>query len=131
MQIVCPHCSSTNNIKYAENITCGKCKKTLTGHLYKRFSKPLISATTALVIGAYGTWQFVAETRYPVDVEYELVDACINASQNSMDSARRIYKTQICVCALEKTMKEVSYKEMKRSESEFQTRFRAGVTSCR
>lgn len=135
MQIICPHCSSENKIEYGENIVCGECKKTLSGHTYKRFKKPLISATSALLIGAYGAHkidkEFIEDARYPVGVEYELIDSCVNSSRNFMNSEWRVDKAKICVCALEKTMNDISFKDMKKSESAFLTRFRSSITACR
>ena len=135
MQIICPHCEKENKIEYGENIICGECKKTLAGHTYKRFKNPLISATAALFIGAYGTYkidkEFIEVSRYPVGVEYELIDSCINASRNFMDSGRRVDKTKICICALEETMGDMSYKDMKKSEPEFLARFSGSIAKCR
>jgi hypothetical protein len=134
MQIICPNCSSENKIEYEENIICSDCKKSLAGHTYKRFKKPLISATAALFIGAYGAHkidkEFIEDSRYPVGVEYELIDGCINASRNFMNSVWRVDKTKICVCALEKAMEDISYKDMKKSEPEFLTRFSSSIASC-
>lgn len=135
MQILCPHCSSENKIEYGENIVCGECKKTLAGHTYKRFKKSLVSATMALFIGAYGTYKidkaFIEDERYPVGVEYELIDSCINSSRNFMGSDWRINKAKVCVCALEETMSDISFEDMKKSESEFLTRFRSSIANCR
>lgn len=135
MQIVCPHCSSENKIDFSENILCGECKKTFAGHLYKKFKKPFLSTTTALLVGAFGAYhldnKFIEKERYPVGVEYELIHSCLANSGRLMDSNRMIAKTTRCVCALENTMSDFSYKEMKKSESEFITRFTANITSCR
>lgn len=135
MQIVCPHCSTENKIENSDNIVCGECKKTLAGYAYKRLKKPLVSATMELFIGAYGAYKidktFIEEKRYPVGVEYELIDSCVNSSGNFMGSVWRVNKTKVCVCALEKTMSDISIREMKKSESEFLARFRSGIASCR
>lgn len=135
MQIICPHCEKGNEIEYGENIICGDCKKTLAGYTYKRFKKPLMSTATALFVGAYGTYtinkEFIDVARYPVGVEYELIDSCINASRNFMGSYWRVDKTKICVCALKKTMGDLSYKDMKKSEPKFLDRFRGNIAECR
>ena len=134
MQIECPSCATDNKIEFGENIICNECKKTFAGHSYKKFKKPLLSTTAALAIGAFGAYQidqvFFEDQRYPLNVEYELIDSCVNSSRKPMYSDQKIQKTQTCVCALEKTMKEVNYKDLKKSESVFLTRFRSSLTSC-
>lgn len=134
MQVICPHCSTENKIEYSKNIICNKCKTSFSGHTYKSFKKPLASAATALVIGAIGAYEidkrFIDETRYPVRVEYELIDACVNLSRVPLTSRQRVKKVKICICALENTMKNVSFKDMQKSESKFVTRFRTSIASC-
>lgn len=135
MHIECPSCSTNNKIEFGENILCSACKKTFAGHSYKKLKKPLISAATALIIGAYGGYKadqyFFDDHRYPLNVEYELVDDCVNSSGGLMIQYNQVRKTMICTCALEKTMKEISYKELNKSESVFLTRFRGNLASCR
>lgn len=134
MKIECPSCSTDNEIEFGEYIACSECKETLAGHLYKKYKKPFVSATTALFIGAYGTYKadqlLFEEQRYPLNVEYELIDNCVNSSRTPMYWSRQAKKTQVCLCALEKTMEEISYKELRKSEPEFLTRFRSSVASC-
>ena len=135
MHIVCPHCSSENNIGNTYNVACGACNKTFSGYAYKRFKKPLISATTALLIGASGTYNidkaFIEDKRYLIGVEYELIDSCVNSSRNFMNSNQRENKTKVCICALKETMNNISLKQMRKSESEFLTHFRNNIPSCR
>jgi hypothetical protein len=136
MNIECPSCATNNSIEYGENILCHKCNCTFAGHTYKKFKKPLVSVTSAILIGGIGTYHahqyFFEEQRYPLSVEYELLDNCISSSKILMDSYYQVNKTKICVCALEKTTDEISYKELmsKKSESQFTTRFRANLNSC-
>lgn len=135
MQIECPSCSTENKIEFGQNIVCCECKKSFAGHFYKKFKKPFISATTALFIGAFGTYKvdqiFFEDQRYPLKVEYELIDSCVNASRALLNSSSYVKKTQVCVCALEKTMEEISYKELKKNEPEFLARFRKSVVRCK
>jgi len=134
MQIECPSCSKENNIEFGENILCSECKKSFAGHYYKKFKKPLISASTALFIGIFGTYKadriLFEDQRYPLNVEYELIDSCVNSSRMPMNAYRHANKTKVCICALEKTMEDISYKELKKSESKFLTRFRERISSC-
>ena len=134
MQIECPSCATDNKIEFGENIVCSECKESFAGHSYKKFKKPLLSATTALFIGVYGTYKadqiFFEDQRYPLMVEYELIDSCVNASGKLFNADRLSEKTELCVCALGKTIEEFSYKEFKKSESEFLTHFRSNIASC-
>lgn len=134
MHIECPSCSTDNKIEFGENILCSKCKESFAGHSYKKFKKPLVSAATALFIGVFGTYKadqiFFEEQRYPLSVEYELVDICVNSSRTLMRAAQYADKTKICICALNKTMEVINYKKFKKSESEFLTRFRSSIFSC-
>lgn len=134
MYIECPSCNTDNEIEFAKNIKCSKCKESFAGHSYRKFKKPLISATTALVAGGFFTYQadklIFEEERYPLKVEYELVDSCVNSSRIWMSTDRHIKKTQLCICALEETMKVISYKELEKSEPEFLARFKGNIADC-
>jgi len=134
MHIECPSCSTVNKIEFGENILCSECKESFAGHSYKKIKKPLISTTAALLIGAFGTYKtdkiFFEDQRYPLRVEYELIDSCVNSSRMLMNASQHVNKTQTCICALNKTMKVISYQDLKKSESEFVTRFRSSIASC-
>lgn len=134
MRIECPSCSNNNEISFGENIICGECNKSFAGHSYKKFKKPFISATAALLIGSFGTYKvdqiFFKVERYPTYTEYQIIDLCANASRIPMSREQHINKTKVCICALDKTMQEVSYDDLKKSESKFSTRFRNNIGSC-
>ena len=135
MEIECPSCTTNNKIEFGENILCSSCKKTFAGHSYKKFKKPLLSATTALLIGTFGGYKaeqyFNLYKRYPVGVEYELIDSCIHSSRELMSGYYQSEKTSICICSLEKTMSELGYEELVKNESIFLTRFRSNLAACR
>lgn len=96
--------------------------------------KPLISTFTAILIGGIGVYEidkrFFAEHRYPVSVEYEVVDACVNSSRAALSSDQYKRKKEICSCALEKTQKDFPYKEMRKDESGFISRLRESAKGC-
>ena len=135
MQIECPSCSATNSVNVPGKVVCGECKKPLEGHSYRTSKKPLVSATTALVIGAVGAYQvdktFFDTHRYPVQFEYELIDLCVNSSRALRGFDAQVEKTNICICALNETMKQMSFREAQKSESELLTRFRKATSTCR
>lgn len=134
MQVECPSCKTDNKIEYAENIICTNCKGSFTGHAFKKYKKPLISSTTALIIGVYGTFKidntFFEEKRLPIPIEYELIDSCVNSSSRALRSSKYISKKETCMCALEQTLLKIDYKEMKKNESLFMTRFNNNIRVC-
>ncbi len=135
MHIECPSCKTNNQIDFGENILCNNCNGKFSGHFYKKFKKPLVSATTALILGAYGGYKadqyLIQDQRYPLNIEYELTDNCINSSRVLMSNYYQNQKTKICICALEKTMNEITYKELQKNEPEFLTRFNNNLATCR
>jgi hypothetical protein len=133
MQIECPACQEANQIEYAENIKCGKCEKTLAGHFYKRFKKPLISTSVAVCIAALGGYKVekaISDDRYPMAEEYELINACSSGQIYALSSKSAKEKTSLCVCALEKTVNDISYSDIKGNEQQFVTRFKANIAAC-
>lgn len=134
MKIQCPSCSENNEIAFAKHIECGKCKKTFEGHSYQKIKKPLISATTALILGASGAYyidkHWIETPRYPIIVEHHILNICTNGSQSVLNARAYQQKTQVCACALKKTMNEINYSEFKKSEPNFWTRFESEVPNC-
>jgi hypothetical protein len=135
MQIECPSCASINKIEFGANVVCSECKKSFSGYLYKKVGKPVMATTTALFVGAFGMYKaeqlFFENNRYPIPVEYEIIDGCINSSHKLMSEDDKIKKTKICICGLEQVMTRMSYKELEKSGSDFITRFRSGISKCR
>lgn len=134
MQIECPSCKTDNYIDYSENIICVNCKKSFTGHVFQKIKKPLVSSAAALLIGIYGTYKidnhFFDEQRLPIPIEYELIDSCVNSSNGVLRDSKYILKKKICSCALEQTLLEMNYKEMKNNESLFMTRYSNKIKLC-
>lgn len=133
MQIECPACQEANQIEYAENIKCGKCEKTLANHYYKRFKKPIISTTFAVCIAALGGYKVekaISDDRYPMATEYELISACSSGQFYALSRKTAKEKASLCVCALEKTVDDISYSDIKGNEQQFVTRFKANIAAC-
>tara|TARA_B100000446_G_scaffold184189_2_gene205715 strand:- start:3266 stop:3664 length:399 start_codon:yes stop_codon:yes gene_type:complete len=132
MKIECPKCFKENNLNLEAKVNCGHCKEEITGYTYK---KPLISATTALMIGAGGFYAVdqvvLADDRYPVTTEYSIIDSCLNNYREPI--AYRIYdeKREVCICTLEKTMEEFSYNDFKEGQEAFIKVFEGKVKECR
>lgn len=98
------------------------------------YKKPIVSTLTAVFIGAFGVYKidqhFFTVHRYPVSVEYEIVDACVNASRTLMPAEQYKRKKEICSCALVKAQEDFSYKDMKKDASGFTSRLREHSKIC-
>ncbi len=136
MDIECPSCNLKNNIEHMDNIVCSGCKEPFSGHdhSYKKTKSTFIATCSALALGAYGSYKvdvlYFDKQRYPVEVEYELIDSCINSSSRIMRRSQYIEKKQLCLCALQKTIPDVDYEDLKKNESKFSTRFTDNIAKC-
>ena len=108
MKIECPHCQKDNEIEFAENISCSECEKSFKG--FKFSKRKLVSASSALLVGALGGYAVESgldKERYPLEVEYAIVDTCVNSSKNMVSVSWYESKREACLCALEKTENDV------------------------
>lgn len=134
MIIECPHCSEDNEIDYAVNICCKKCHESYKGF---EFSKRKIITGTALALLTYiGVHTLRDEAkgygdRYPIAVEYALLDSCINGSSNSISQSRYLSKRDVCLCALEGAQEDYPYSDYKDDSKGFVPIFRRYTKSCR
>jgi 20S proteasome alpha/beta subunit len=131
MQIECPSCHQNNEIEYAKNIKCGSCQKTLAGHFYKRASKPFLSTAIVVGITAFGGYSLLSEDnsdRYPIAVEYELINSCSNLSYGALSRKSAATKQNMCICALKETMSEISYHKI--DNSNFSNSFSNNLQNC-
>ncbi len=96
--------------------------------------KPLVSTLTAVFIGAFGFYKidqhFLTVHRYPVSVEYEIIDACVNANRSLMSTEQYKRKKEICSCALVRTQEDFPFKEMRKDASGLTSRLREHSKSC-
>ncbi len=82
--------------------------------------------TTAAIIGVGSgiALDEVFETdRYPINVEYSIIDNCISAYDAPLKVRVFNSKKHICECALEKTEQKVSYDDYKNNQSVFLNEF--------
>ncbi|WP_281544946.1 hypothetical protein [Grimontia sp. SpTr1] len=133
MHIECPHCATSNKIEFAEHIICCECDKSFKGQSFGKLKKPLISAGTAAIIGLVSGFkieQLMDENRYPVSVEYAIVDTCVNSSAQPLSISQYKDKRQVCLCAVEATVSQVSYRDFKESQILFNEPFKVAITAC-
>lgn len=134
MQIECPSCSTDNKIEIGGSILCNKCKKPFSGFYYKKAKKTTIAATAALLIGAYGGYKAnnsKEAERYPIEVEYSLINVCLNGSSEKVTIEQYIEKQDICTCALSKTMNNLSYSSYNEDQSVFFSSFENNQAKCK
>lgn len=133
MQIECPACKEVNQIEYAQNIECGSCKSTLEGYFYKRFKKPLVLTSFVISLSAFGGYEvgkLISDDRYPMTIEYELINACSSGRLYALSRNSAKEKTSLCICALEKTINDINYSDIKANEKRFVSRFRENIIAC-
>lgn len=133
MNIECPHCSTSNSIEFAEHIICCKCSKSFKGQSFRKLKKPMISAGSAMIIGLIGGYKIdhlLDANRYPVGVEYAIVDSCVNSSAQSLSISRYQDKRAVCLCATEATISQVPYSDFKESQMSFSEPFKIAIAAC-
>jgi hypothetical protein len=130
MQIECPKCFKENDLDGAP-VTCTHCKEDISNY---KFKSPILSATTALVLGVGGFYAadkyVLPDDRYPLAVEYSIIDSCLSNDRRPI--AYQIYdrKRNICICTLEETLKDVSYRNYRKDQANFITQFERNVRKC-
>ena len=96
--------------------------------------KPLKAAGLAAIL-AYGGSQFIdyaiTDNRYQLDVEYAVLEACNSSYSKPVSHSVRGSKSELCLCALEDTMNEISYIRYKVNETAFLTAFENNAKSCK
>lgn len=85
-----------------------------------------------LTAGAGGYVLAVAtdDDRYPVRVEYQIAHACIDGAERRLPREDYVAKREVCLCALEKTMPQVSYREVEKANPKFAEVFRKETNAC-
>lgn len=88
-------------------------------------NKALIATVTAgAIAGAYIDDSF-EKNRYPVALEYQIISEC---TEQSYASRKMQSPVRTCICALEKTMNEISYEE--RISTSFSSTFEHYLRTC-
>lgn len=130
LEIECPHCSKENKINLSTEIKCKHCEKPLIGHKYR---KQFMSAMTALILGAGGSYyineQFESN-RYPLNKEYSIIYDCVSYDKRPLLHKYYEEKENICICALNKTQKEIDYSDYKNKQNTFLNIFEANAREC-
>lgn len=96
--------------------------------------KPLKAAGIAAIL-AYGGSQFIdyaiSDNRYPLAIEYAVLEACSSSYKEPLSYSSYTSKKNLCLCALEDTMNEISYIRFKINEEGFLKAFEKNAKSCK
>jgi hypothetical protein len=121
------------------DIVCGQCKASLKGHAYRKYKLPIKPTIQAFFLGSVVTigtaitlsteQNAIHHARYPVAIEYALINSCATADHSSIPHDFLKRKLQACTCALEKTMGEIPYDQYHKDKS-FTALFRSNIDHC-
>lgn len=70
------------------------------------------------------------DNRYPMHVEYSIVDACANSNPELVSKNIYIDRRNVCLCAMQDTMNEISYIRYKADKESFLSAFRKNSNEC-
>ncbi|SDK62720.1 hypothetical protein SAMN05216212_2786 [Microbulbifer yueqingensis] len=131
IKLECPKCFKDSELSVSAGVTCGHCKEDISEYHYKR---PLISGATALILGAGGFFAvdkyIIDETRYPLEIEYAIIDSCISGSDLPLRRSSYERKQEICLCSMRETMSDISYDDYKSKPMQFFIQFKQNSASC-
>lgn len=134
VNIECPSCAANNEVKLNTRMHCKQCEEDLANHSYKRQGKSILSITGALALGAFSYQQidehFLTKDRYPLRVEYSIVEGCIRGDATPVHSYLLQAKRKMCLCGLEKTTHQISYNEYKKDKKNFYRSFASNALDC-
>lgn len=134
MKIECPYCQNNTSIEYAEHICCNHCKRSLKDYDYKPIKNKQIALLAASLVAGGAIAGYLIEDafdqiRYSPQFEYQIITQCANPQNRSYLRESVLQKNIfICSCALEKTIKNIGYKE--RIDQEFRVSFEKNLRAC-
>lgn len=133
MKIECPFCAETNDLD--QEVSCSKCEKSLSKEGLTFAQKPLFSALSGVIFTVAGFWGYdwymdPPEGRYPLEVEYALVNACTNGSSNGMTREEFGLQSEVCLCAVENVTRSISYADFQENKTAFGPVLERHVDEC-
>ena len=122
IEITCGSCSKDNTIKLSNELKCKHCEEEITGKKYIKKPWILIPTTIAVLSGVAGGVYIdekIETDRYPMSIEHSLIENCISSYEKPLNRSNIRKKKEVCICALEDTINDISYSEYKDSKSLF------------
>jgi ribosomal protein L37AE/L43A len=133
IEIVCSKCSKDNTVKLSDKLHCKHCEEEITSKKYIKKPWILIPTTIAVFSGiAGGVYidESIETDRYPMAVEHSLLESCISLDERPLRPVNIEKKKEICVRALEKTIKEVEYSVYEDNVNLFMRSFGKHANDC-
>ena len=133
IKITCGNCSKDNTVKLSNELNCKHCEEEITGKKYIKKPWILIPTTIAVLSGIAGGVYIdekIEMDRYPISVEHSLLENCISSYEKPLRNSHIRKKKEVCVCALENTIKEVSYGKYENSKNMFTRVFELKAKEC-
>ncbi|ELA7017093.1 hypothetical protein RA809_004647 [Vibrio parahaemolyticus] len=118
------------NLKVKVTTYCSECSSVI-----EKFTiqKPLKALGLSL-LAAYGGSNFIdyaiSDNRYPLKVETEIFDSCLNSYERPLKHSAYRDKKSICLCALQDTMNEISFTRYRVDEEGFLNAFSRNAKGC-
>lgn len=131
MEITCPECKKPTAVQITEGLCCEHCQTSF--EKLKFAKKAFITTTSALALGTViglNADDFFESHRYPLPIEYALVEACSHG-KSSVDYYRRAgQRFEVCACALKTVQEDISYKQYKKAPREFVGAMESAAREC-
>ena len=70
------------------------------------------------------------KARYPLGVEYSIVDACLNGDSMPLDQSLYKNKRKICICAVEETTQDIPYADLDDRMTDFKKLLYDNMSEC-
>lgn len=135
MNIECPNCKTENKINTGEHFHCHKCQQCFTGFSFSKYKMSLIATGLSMLGGAYigisFDGRFLEPKRYPTATIFEIVSHCSAPRNISIQKTEQEKLAIACVCALDKTMAQISEDKFRANSNEFISAFKTNMRTCR
>ena len=133
MNVECPKCKKHIQLT-KQDVLCGSCNEKLSKYTLYKTKKTTGVTLTAIVmgIGAYQVSGHIEHAigRYPMAEEYQLLDACINADISSITRHEHLAKKKLCICALDRTVREFNYEQLIENKKEILPILKKNIYQC-
>lgn len=132
MIIECPKCKKEKAIEFTNGLLCEHCKEDMSGYKYK---KAAIATTAALILGVGGGHAIekyvLSDQRYSLELESALLDRCRNGHGSFIYQEQQKKISEICVCALSQTIKDVPESDIGKDAKNFLLKFNQQIEACK
>lgn len=132
MEITCPKCSKITDFNVTDTISCEHCKSSFST-LRLAVTTTLFPTVAVLAIGGaigHQVDSFFEANRYPLEIEYALVESCVQGAKRSEFWRRAEQKFILCSCALTHAQKSVNFKKFKEATAQFRQAMTAATQNC-